>query len=115
MRDSIKPLGRRSKRVLIFQRKITKALNIDSITVQNHLTMCLEMKSYHTRWAPHILTVAQKAKHKEMVGSVLQSHTISIFPPLVDWWRVADILWIPSWNNVGGIAGEVDELERPSH
>jgi hypothetical protein len=99
-------------------RKIAKALNSSSTTVRNHLTKPLRMRFYHLRWIPHTLTAAQKAKRKEMAGSMLQtleSHTASNFHFLStgdeSWMFYGyhhETVWAASWE-------EVDELERPTH
>jgi peptidase E len=61
---------------------MAQALNIGCAAVRNDLTEYLGMKCYHTQWVPHTLTAAQKAKHREMAGSMLQtleSHAASNF------------------------------------
>jgi hypothetical protein len=99
-------------------RKIAKALDISSMTVQNHLTKSLGMKCYHVRWVSHTLTVAQKAKHKEMAGSMLQTLESHAASNLHFLWT-GDESWMfheydhetmeaASWE-------EVDKLERPTH
>jgi hypothetical protein len=63
-------------------KKIAMGLNVSSLMVQNRLTKSLGMKSDNMRWVSHTLTAVQKAKWKNMVGSmlqVLQSHAASTF------------------------------------
>jgi hypothetical protein len=55
------------------RRKIAEASDNRSTTVRNDLTKYLGMKCYHMRCVPHTLTVAQKLKRKEMVGSMLRT------------------------------------------
>jgi hypothetical protein len=52
-------------------RRTAKALNISSRTVRNHLAKSLGMKWYDLRWVPYELTAIQKAKRREMAGSML--------------------------------------------
>jgi hypothetical protein len=99
-------------------RKIAKALNLSSTTVGKHLMKSLGMKCYHMRWVPHTLTEAQKAKRREMAGSMLQrleSHTASNFHFLWTGHESCmfyeyhhETMWATSWE-------EVDKHERPTH
>jgi hypothetical protein len=63
-------------------RKIGKTLNINSTTLRNALAKPLRMKCYHMRSFPDTATAVQKAKRREMAGSMIQtveSHAASNF------------------------------------
>jgi hypothetical protein len=53
-------------------KKATKILTISFTMVRNYLTRSLGMKCYYMRWVPHMLTAAQNAKCRKIVGSTLE-------------------------------------------